>query len=123
MNITTTTRNVKKSPARSAWKKGVKNYALILLDELKENYSGRDICNANLLKKALLNGAADWSQYSWGGCSFIYDGQIAEMLCSASELKRTKHGELRPNNREEWLDVQARALYQAYRLIRNCAGF
>ena len=123
MNITTTTRNVKKVSARSAWSKDVKNYALILLDELKENYNGRDIGNANLLKKALLNGASDWSEYSWGGCSFIYDAQIAEMLCNASELKRTRHGELRPNSREEWLDVQARALYAAYRLIRKCAGF
>lgn len=31
----------------------------------------------------------------------------------ASELKKTRHGERRPNSREEWLDTQARALYQA----------
>ena len=62
---------------------------------------------------ALLNGAKDWSQYSWGGCSLIYDPDIASRLCCPSELKKTRNGERRPNSREEWLDVQARALYQA----------
>lgn len=123
MNISTTIRNVRKSSARSAWKRGVKCYAEMLLEDLRDNYNGREICNANLLKEALLNGAADWAQYSNGGCAFIYDSQIAETLCNATELKRTKCGELPPNSRETWLDVQARALYQAYRLIRNCAGF
>ena len=65
----------------------------------------------------LLNGADDWKQYSWGGCSFIYDGQIAENLATPSELKRTDDGRLKPNKNEEWLDTQARALYQAFRLI------
>lgn len=45
---------------------------------------------------------------------------IAELLCSPSELKRKKYGERRPNSREEWLDVQARALAQAAACIRSC---
>ena len=61
----------------------------------------------------MLNGARDWNAYSWGGSALIYDGDIAERLCTPSELKRTRHGERRPNSREEWLDTQARALYQA----------
>lgn len=61
----------------------------------------------------MLNGAQDWGQYSWGGSALIYDGDIAEHLCCPSELKKNRHGERRPNSREEWLDVQARALYQA----------
>lgn len=61
----------------------------------------------------MLNGARDWSEYSYGGCSLIYDGDIAERLCTPGELKRTRHGERRPNSREGWLDVQARALSQA----------
>ena len=95
---------------RSAWSKGVHTYAVELIEEL-ENIE--EVCNLNLLKKALLNGASDWAEYSWGGCSLIYNEDIAERLCTPSELKRTRNGERRPNAREQWLDVQARALYQA----------
>ena len=103
--------------ANSAWKEGVKNYAVDLvdgleIDELPETWEE--------LKALLLNGAENWNQYSWGGCALIYDCDIAELLCSPSELKRKKYGELKPNSREEWLDVQARALAQAAACIRSC---
>lgn len=103
---------------RSAWDKGVTLYALELLDNI------RDLPAADSrqeIKTALLNGASDWREYSWGGCSLIYNGDIAERLCSPSELKRCRGGDWRPNSREEWLDVQARALYQAFRLICRAA--
>ena len=111
---------------RSAWKKGVTVYALELLDDLEEQindgYLTEEIFDSpKLLDKAMLNGARDWNQYSWGGCSLIYDKDIAERLCTSSELKRTKNGERRPNSSEEWLDVQARALNQAARKIRIVA--
>ena len=67
----------------------------------------------------MLNGAADWSCYSWGGCSLIYDRQIATRLCGPSELKKTRHGERKSNSREEWLDIQARALLQACNRVLN----
>ena len=51
----------------------------------------------------------------------IYDGDIAERLCCPSELKKTRNGERRPNSREEWLDVQARALRQASYMVRRAA--
>lgn len=105
---------------RSAWDKGVTVYALELLDGLKELAEGGDLpaYAAELLKprallEKMLNGAANWKEYSWGGSALIYDGDIAERLCCPSELKRTRNGERRPNSREEWLDVQARALFQA----------
>ena len=103
---------------RSAWDKGVTLYALELLDNI------RDLPAADSrqeIQKALLNGASDWSEYSWGGCSLIYNGEIAARLCSPSEFRRTRGGEWRPNRRENWLDVQARALYQAFRLICRAA--
>ena len=106
---------IEKMKFRSAWETGVKNYALGLLDtDEKINLENK---NCKELEKMLLNGADDWKQYSWGGCSFIYDGQIAENLATPSELKRTDDGRLKPNKNEEWLDTQARALYQAFRLI------
>ena len=112
------------SPARSAWNRGVKEYAAELLDSLEEAITGGyfdpdDLAAPKLVARALLNGASDWDQYSWGGCSLIYNEDIARRLCSPSELKRTRYGERRPNATEEWLDTQARALYQASALLRR----
>lgn len=109
---------------KSAWNRGVIAYALELLEELDEAIEGgwfdeEDLRAPKLLEKQLLNGAEDWKQYSWGGCSLIYDGQIAERLCNPTELKITRNGERKPNSREEWLDTQARALYQASRIVKN----
>lgn len=105
---------------RSAWSKGVNDFALDLLENIRD-LNGREVETRKELETALLNGARDWREYSWGGCSLIYNGDIAERLCSPSELKRCRGGEWRPNRREEWLDVQARALYQAFRLICRAA--
>lgn len=100
---------------RSAWGRGVNAYALELVEELRERaaYEGRNPEPGKECREWMLNGAQDWNQYSWGGSSLIYDCDIAERLCTPSELKKTRHGERRPNSREEWLDTQARALYQA----------
>lgn len=94
----------------SAWTKGVKIYA----EELQEFLDNE---NLPATKENLLNGASGWKEYSHGGSALIYDYEIAERLCSPSELKRTKGGDNNPNSRETWLDVQARALYQASRII------
>lgn len=113
---------------RSAWDKGVPVYALELVEQLTEAAEGgyidpADLMAPRMLRKALLNGSDDWSAYSWGGSSLIYNGDIAARLCCPSELKRTRNGERRPNSREEWLDTQARALFQAanrvYKALRD----
>lgn len=105
---------------RSAWERGVKAYAEDLLYRLRESieWTQREgepspLESRETVRAALLNGAEDWKRYSWGGCSLIYNGDIAERLCTPSELKRKRGGELNPNAAEDWLDVQARALYQA----------
>lgn len=104
---------------RSAWDRGVHLYALELVDGLEERaaYEGHNPEPGKECRVWMLNGAQDWSQYSWGGSSLIYNQDIAERLCTASELKRTRNGERRPNNKEEWLDTQARALCQAARRV------
>lgn len=106
---------------RSAWERGVIGYALEILDQVEERtaYEKTAPKDIETLNDYMLNGASDWSQSSWGGCYEIYNEDIAKRLCNPSELKKTKDGERRPNSREEWLDVQARALYQASRIIRN----
>ena len=75
--------------------------------------------NEKELKEWLLNGAMDWEDYSYGGCSLIYDSQIAERLCTPSELKKKDGGRLEPNSQESWLDVQTRALRQASIRIKS----
>ena len=102
---------------RSAWDKGVTLYACELV-EACEGILARDNC-----KELLLNGASDWSHYSYGGCSLIYDADIAERLCNPSELKRCNGGERNPNGRETWLDCQARALSQACRRVRRAMSY
>ena len=103
---------------RSQWGRAVKAYSLELLETLEVIPTDGD-----LLKKELLNGAERWSDYSYGGCSLIYDADIAERVCTPSELKRKKGGELPPNSQHSWLDCQARALYQASMCIIRSVQF
>ena len=109
---------IQNEKARSAWGKGKKIYALELIEELDDSF---EFCGSPADKKMLLNGADSWSQYSDGGCSLIYDGDIAERLCSPSELKKTRNGERNPNGQETWLDVQTRALTQAAGMVCRLA--
>lgn len=107
-------------PARSAWSRAKKEYAAELLSNLRgaaayaaETGTPSPLTDHEAVRAALLNGARDWSEYSWSGCALIYDGDIAARVCTPSELRRTHGGQRDPNPRETWLDVQARALYQA----------
>ena len=70
-----------------------------------------------MTEKILLNGARDWKEYSWSGNAFVSDFDICQTLATPSEQARKKDGELPPNSRESWLDVQARALHQAAELL------
>lgn len=95
---------------KSAWKKGVYTYAY----ELAAEAAGRTwVKTPKTIEEALLNGAPSWAEYSDGGSALIYVADIAERLCSPSELKRSLNGKRYPNRRERWADVQARALRQA----------
>ena len=101
---------------RSAWSRGVQAYAVELVESLEDS---ADLANEWMLQKELLNGADNWRQYSEGGCALVYNVDIAERLCSPSELKRNKWGMLPPNGRENWLEVQARALWQAHKVVER----
>ena len=110
---------VMESPSRSAWKRGVKEYADELLDNVEDRAGSYEMLprNEKELVEWMLNGAMSWEEYSYGGCSLIYDSQIAERLCTPSELKKKDGGRLAPNSQESWLDVQTRALHQACMMI------
>ena len=108
---------------RSTWNKGVTEYARELAESLDNWYKQPE--SVFELREMLLNGASDWTAYSWGGSALIYNQDIAERLCSPSEVKRvTNKNGLRcyPNSREHWLDVQARALYQAAKRVAEIAN-
>lgn len=101
---------------RSAWMKGVKVYAI----EMLEGIGNADVIHSKEeLKKAILNGADSFEDYSYGGCALVYNADIAARLCNRTELKKTQGGKRQPNSHENWLDVQARALVQAYQMIIN----
>lgn len=105
-------------PERSHWGRAVHGDAHELVSDL--NAAGVEELPVSCadLDALLLNGARDWAQWSWGGCGLCYDEDIAERYCTPSELSRCRGGLRRPNGREEWLDVQARAMAQAARLVR-----
>lgn len=106
---------------RSAWDKAVTLYALDLLDDVQEGADNMERLplDGTELERWALNGASCWEQYSNGGCSICYNADIAARVCTPSELKRKHGGTYKPNSRETWLDVQARALYQACNRIRK----
>ena len=122
---------IEASKTRSAWSKGVKVYAYELAEEMEEpqleqleklmdNFDRLSYSQfEDELRKILLCGSYNWWCYSWGGCSLIYDGDIAERLCTKSELIKTDYGMKEPNKKEYWLDVQARALSQAFELVSD----
>ena len=99
---------LEKEKARSAWNQGVIQYTFDILDNMEDG---------EVTEKNLLNGAKDWKQYSYGGCALISDVDICHRLCASWEIKKNHDGERRPNKHENWMDTQARALYQAARLI------
>lgn len=121
MKVSEAYNKVESLKVRGAWNNGVKWYTLYLIAKM-EDYT-KVVPERSEIESVLLNGASDWKQFSYGGCALIYDGEIAETLCSPSELKKVtrKDGTLRDkaNSRETWLDVQARALYQACNLIKS----
>ena len=110
---------------RGAWEKGVTLYAIEMMEDAQQNiihYHTTDLADLlvpRLLDRVLLNGAESWNQYSWGGCALCCNSDICERLCPPSEIKKRKGGAWKPNKYEEWLDVQARALYQAARRVKN----
>lgn len=117
--------NLQKEKANSAWSRGVRLYADDLIQNLRDinEYKPLNFDNFTQLKQIMLNGATSWEAYSYGGCSLIFDYDIAKRLCTPSELKKNHDGDYAPNKNGSWLDVQARALYQAsiivYRLMKQ----
>lgn len=95
--------------ARSAWSRGVLLYAAELLDNIQDD--------GEVTEARLLHGARNWKAYSEKGGSLVTNEEICERLGTPSEIRKTKGGSLPPNSRESWMEVQARALYQASLIV------
>lgn len=108
---------VKEIKTQSAWNTGVKQYALELLEDVDMEELYKVQTDIRQLKNTLLSGADNWNDYSIGGMTLIYNEDICERLCTPSEKRIRRNGAYRPNRRETWLDVQTRALSQAWNLI------
>lgn len=107
--------NMKNRFARSAWDKGVYDYAFDILEPLDDELE-------NVNADTLMNGANTWTAYSYGGCALIYSYDIARRMCTSSEYKRyLRAGERsKYSDSDYWLgDVQTRALFQAMAKIRR----
>ena len=115
MKIKELIKELENQKPRSKWDKGVVNYSIMILEKIQDDH---DHINGDIsfqeLETLLLNGAENWSRYSWGGNALINNEDIARMLSTPSELTKNNNGEKRPNRKEEWLDTQARALTQAF---------
>ena len=121
-NIQAVANLIENTKIRSAWGKGVKAYAFHILAQFEDwcgfSESGGLEC-PELDEVTALNGAQDWSTWAYGGCGLVYDNNIAVTLCTASEREKWhKRGcPNMANPRETWLDVEARAARQAWRMI------
>lgn len=117
MNINILISEVRNTKAYSAWDSGVKDYALMLLENT--TFPDNEVTSADELRCTLLNGAYNWQEYSQNGYALLFNEDIASMLCTQTELRRNKHGKYNPNDTVTWIDLQAVALNEAYLLIAN----
>jgi hypothetical protein len=118
-NISTLKNTINAKKQRSAWGKGVQYYTNLLLDNFQEWINLGGAKPINIDEETALNGAQDWSSWAYGGCGLVCNYAICDTLCTESEKKITKNGLRKPNARENWLDVEARAVRQAWAMIEN----
>lgn len=119
---------VENAKCRSAWDKGVKLYALDILNDysiMLDGATAGGYAAPKFIESVLLMGAENWLAYSEGGCSLVYSADIAQRLCNPSELKRKTSrdgGMLAPHRNETWIQTQGRALNQAWRFLQKAAS-
>ena len=96
--------------------KAILDDAIALLDNLK--YTSYQINTLKDVRKALLNGARDWNQYSYGGCALVYNYDIAKHYLSEDkqqDFKFKRGPEKGCWNGIKLLDFQATCLREASR--------
>lgn len=112
--------NEEQKKARGTYQKAIYQYAFELVDNIADNYITtadelEHLENITNLKERALNGASDWSQYSWGGCSLCYNYDILRRLFCPSIVKKYKNADTVRGR--HLLDYQASALSKAFSKI------
>lgn len=108
---------------KTQWAKAKETLKNMILENIKE--FEKDIKDYETLKKAALNGADDFKQASWDGNYLIYNYELAELFCTPKQLERLENRKQFPHGigGQSWLDIQARALIQAFREIAKDRGY
>ena len=107
--------------ARGTYQKAICEYAFELCDNIADNYITtadelEHLESITNLKERALNGASDWTQYSWGGCSLCYDYDIlARLFCKSIVKKYENSDSVRGRHLLDW---QACALSKAFCKIK-----
>ena len=105
---------------RSCWDRGVREYALEIAQNVEWLIEVDGQVPLSSLEKAALDGAKDWESYSYAGGALIMDRDIAERLSTPYEFRhKFLKGEKSPNRNETWMDVQGRALHQAFLMLKD----
>ena len=105
---------------RRTYHKAIYQYAFELVDNIADNYITtpeelKHLENITNLKERALNGASDWEQYSWGGCSLCYNYDIMSRLFCKSIVKKYENADTVRGR--HLLDWQASALSKAFSKI------
>ena len=109
--------NEEEKKARGTYNKAIYQYAFELVDNIADNYITtaeelEHLENITNLKERALNGATNWNQYSWGGCSLCYNYDILQRLFCKSIAKKYENAD--SVRGRHLLDCQASALSKAF---------
>lgn len=112
--------NKEQKHARGTYQRGVYEYAFELVDNIADNYITtaeelEHLESITNLKERALNGAENWTQYSWGGCSLCYNYDILSRLFCKSIVKKYENAD--SVRSRHLLDYQADALSKAFSKI------
>lgn len=112
--------NEEQKHARGTYQKAIYQYAFELVDNIADDYITtaeelEHLERITNLKERALNGASDWNQYSWGGCSLCNNYDILSRLFCPSIVK--KYENANSVNGRHLLDYQAAALSKAFSKI------
>ena len=100
---------------RSQWDKGVHVLAYDMVEKLDDEVE----LDIRTSETQLLQGADNWQEASEGACFYVYGDDICSLLCPPSVQKRYDYGMKEPSAHETWIDMQARALKQAFNRVQR----
>lgn len=107
------------APRRTAWERGVLQYASDLFGAYVDS---RDITDLNvrigkISEADLLRGAESWQQYGAMGRALIWDRDICLRLGTKYQIQKTERGQKQPSRGGTWKELQVKALGEAAQIV------